>query len=313
MSEATRPVKDLEAQLKGLFDLQAAIDSEEARALKLRIASLGKDDVKSFLEDLGRYNLHAHGTHVAGIAIHLNPAARVLACRLTGDPRLVPEPPTREDIERMAAACGEIVRTFQLNHVRVVNMSWVVSRASFEKDLEQNGIGKDADERKAIARDLFETAKVGLERAFKQAPEILFVGGAGNSDNDIAFDEFFPPMFKLPNLLIAGAVDQAGEATNFTSFGPTVNVYANGFEVASQVPGGATLKLSGTSMAAPNVANLAAKLFALAPSLTPPEAIELILAGCEERVQGEQKLKVVNPKRSVELLRARDKDRAAKP
>jgi hypothetical protein len=67
------------------------------------------------------------------------------------------------------------------------------------------------------------------------------------------------------------------------------------------------------SMAAPNVANLAAKLFAIAPSLTPPEVIALIDAGCEEKVQGEQKMRVVNPRRSVELLRARAKDRAAKP
>ena len=305
MSEAQRPVKDLEAQLKGLFDLQAAIDSEEARALKVRMASLAKDDVKPFIEDLTRYNFHAHGTHVAGIAIAGNPAARILVCRLTGDPHMISEPPTKEDVARMAAAFGEVVRTFQENHVRVVNMSWVVSRSSFEKELELNGIGKDAEERKAMAREMFDTGKAALEAAFKSAPEILFVGGAGNSDNDIAFDEFFPPMFQLPNLLIAGAVDQAGEATNFTSFGPTVNVYANGFEVESRVPGGAKLKLSGTSMASPNVANLAAKLYALAPDLTPQEAKELILKGCDERQQGEQKLRIVNPKRSIELLHAR--------
>lgn len=305
MSEAQRPVKDLESQLKGLFDLQAAIDSEEARALKIRMASLAKDDVKPFIEDLTRYNFHAHGTHVAGIAIAGNPAARILVCRLTGDAHMISEPPTKEDVARMAAAFGEAVRTFQENHVRVVNMSWVVSRSSFEKELEQNGIGKDAEERKVMAREMFETAKAALETAFKQAPEILFVGGAGNSDNDIKFDEFFPPMFQLPNLLIAGAVDQAGEATGFTSFGPTVNVYANGFEVESQVPGGAKLKLSGTSMASPNVANLAAKLYAIAPGLTPQEAKELILKGCDERQQGDQRLRIVNPKRSIELLRAR--------
>jgi subtilisin family serine protease len=305
MDEAVRPVKELESQLKGLFDLQAAIDSEESRTLKARMAALKREDVKSFIEDLTRYNFHAHGTHVAGIAIAKNPAARVLVCRLTGDPHMIPEPPTMEDVTRMAAAFGEAVRTFQANQVRVVNMSWVVSRSSFEKELEQNGIGKDAEERKALARSMFETAKAALETAMKSAPEILFVGGAGNSDNDIAFDEFFPPMFKLPNLLIAGAVDQAGEATGFTSFGPTVNVYANGFEVESHVPGGAKLKLSGTSMASPNVANLAAKLIAIDPTLTPPDVIELILGGCDTQTQGTQTMHVVNPKRSVELLRAR--------
>jgi len=305
MTEAQRPVKDLESQLKGLFDLQAAIDSEESRALRVRMASLSKDDVKPFIEDLTRYNFHAHGTHVAGIAIAGNPAARILVCRLTGDAHMISEPPTKEDVARMAAAFGEVVRTFKENHVRVVNMSWVVSRSSFEKELEQNGIGKDAEERKAMARDMFETAKGALETAFKSAPEILFVGGAGNSDNDIKFDEFFPPMFQLPNLIIAGAVDQAGEATGFTSFGPTVNVYANGFEVESRVPGGAQLKLSGTSMASPNVANLAAKLYALAPGLTPAEAKDLILKGCDEKQQGDQKLRIVNPKKSIELLRAR--------
>ena len=55
-------------------------------------------------------------------------------------------------------------------------------------------------------------------------------------------------------------MDQAGEATTFTSFGPTVNVYSNGFEVDSYVPGGDRLKFSGTSMASPNVVNLAAEL-----------------------------------------------------
>ncbi len=305
MDEATRPVGELEVDVKGLFDMRAAIDSPEAVALRQKFASVGPDNVKPLLEDLGRYSIYCHGTHVAGIATAGNPAATVLVCRLTADPRMVPEPPTIEDTERLASSFEETMAYFKKHDVRVVNMSWVIAASSFERDLEANGIGETPEERKVMGREMFEISKRGLYAAMKSAPEILFVGGAGNSDNDIEFDEFVPPMFDLPNLLIAGAVDQAGDPTSFTSFGPTVNVYSNGFEVDSYVPGGERMKLSGTSMASPNVANLAAKLIAIDPSLTPPEVIELILAGCDDRREGDQVLQVIHPKRSIELLRER--------
>jgi subtilisin family serine protease len=112
-------------------------------------------------------------------------------------------------------------------------------------------------------------------------------------------------MFVMPNLLIAGAVDQAGDATTFTSFGPTVSVYSNGFEVESYVPGGDRVKFSGTSMASPNVVNLAAKLIAMDPSLKPAETVKLILDGCDVKKEGDRTMRVINPKKSAELLAAR--------
>jgi len=311
MDEAVRPTPELQGRVKGMFDMQAAIDSPEAQAIRAELASLAMEDVKSFIEDLGRYSIYAHGTHVAGIAIDGNPAASVLMARLTADPRMVPEPPTMEDCERAAEGMKRTVEYFQKAGVRVVNMSWVVSRSSFEEDLEKNGIGETAEERKQMARAMFEVMKKALFEAMKGAPEILFVGGAGNSDNDIQFDEFFPPMFELPNLLIAGAVDQAGEATSFTSFGPTVNVYANGFEVESFVPGGDRIAFSGTSMASPNVANLAAKLFAMAPGLTPAEAAGIIRDSADEVTEGDNVLRVVHPRHAAERLES-ERKRAAR-
>ena len=112
-------------------------------------------------------------------------------------------------------------------------------------------------------------------------PEILFVTAAGNDDNDVEFDVVIPSNFDLPNLMVVGAVDQAGEPTGFTSGGRNVRVYANGFEVESYVPGGETMKMSGTSMASPNVCNLAAKLFTLEPALTPAQVRELIEKGAD--------------------------------
>lgn len=304
MSEATRPVEELQASVEGLFHMQAAIDSDKAKALRQKMSSMGQDDVKPFMEDLARYTMYSHGTHVAGIALDKNPAAKAMYCRFEADVEMIPEPPTMEDAKNQAKAAKDIVNYFKKHGVRVVNMSWVIPRSGIESALEANGIGTP-EERKQMAREQFDVMKKGLEAAFKSAPDILFVGGAGNSDNDVEFDEFIPPMFVLPNLLIAGAVDGAGDATTFTSFGPTVNVYSNGFEVESYVPGGDRMKFSGTSMASPNVVNLAAKLIAMDPKLTPKETIALILDGCDKRQEGDRTLNIINPKRSAELLAER--------
>ena len=71
-----------------------------------------------------------------------------------------------------------------------------------------------------------------------------------------------------------------------------------GFEVDSVLPGGARVKFSGTSMASPQVANLAAKLFALDPDLTVARVREVILKGAER--QG--RVNLIHPRKSAELL-----------
>ena len=92
-------------------------------------------------------------------------------------------------------------------------MSWGDSPESVESALEVNGIGESAEERKQMAREIFDLGKEGLYEAIKGAPEILFVTSAGNSDQDSEFYEDIPSSFELPNILTVGAVDQAGEET----------------------------------------------------------------------------------------------------
>jgi subtilisin family serine protease len=79
-------------------------------------------------------------------------------------------------------------------------------------------------------------------------------------------------------------------------------MHASGSQVDSFVPGGSRLKLSGTSMAAPNVVNLAAKLFAHEPSLTPGKVIDLIRRGASASDDGRRHL--IDETRSVLLLKA---------
>jgi subtilisin family serine protease len=192
---------------------------------------------------------------------------------------------------------------FKKNNVRVVNMSWGGDLRSVETALEQNNAGGTPDERRALARRIYDVSYNGLLTAMKSAPNILFVIAAGNSNNDVKFDEVMPSSFKLPNIMVAGAVDQAGEQTSFTSFG-NCDVYSNGFEVESSIPGGEKMKLSGTSMAAPNVTNLAAKLWALHPKFTVAQVKDGIVQGAEEKKSGDKTIKLMDPKATVALFEA---------
>jgi subtilisin family serine protease len=186
--------------------------------------------------------------------------------------------------------------------VRVVNMSWGGDVGDIEADLEQCNIGKTPAERKALAREYFEIQKAGQVKAFSSAPEILFVTSAGNSNNDASFIESLPTSIVLPNLLAVGAVDSAGDEAGFTSYGPTVKVHANGFAVESLMPGGRRVALSGTSMSSPQVANLAGKLLAVNPKLTPVELVRIIVDTADRSADGRRVL--VNPRKAIEVARA---------
>jgi hypothetical protein len=287
-------------ELKGFSDLQLSIDSPEATALKQKLASMTAAQLPAFLEQLEFFSIYSHGTHVAGIAASGNPAIRLAVGRITFDWHNVPLAPTEELSRRAAADDQAYVDWFRSNHIRVVNMSWGGGPEDDETALEKNGIGKDAAERKAIAAKLFAIERNGLYDAIQSAPEILFICAAGNADSNSSFNEMIPSSFKLPNLLTVGAVDQAGDEASFTSYGPTVLVDADGYQVESVLPGGYKVRFSGTSMASPNTVNLAAKLIALDPKLTPVQTIHLIVAGAITSADGRRHN--IDPKRSVHLL-----------
>lgn len=296
---ALRPkLPEMLARTKGFSDLTSNIDSPESSEVKKFMSGLKPEEFKPAMEQMGLTGNYVHGTHVAGITLNGNPWARLATARISFDYKLQPDPcPSKAIAERGAKAHQAYVNFFKRNKVRVVNMSWGGSVKDGEEALEKCGIGKTTAERQKIAREYFEIEKKALNRAFSSAPEILFVTAAGNSNSDSSFGEFIPSSIVLPNLLTVGAVDKSGDEAPFTSYGPTVVVHANGYQVDSYLPGGERVALSGTSMASPNVANLAAKLLAAKPSLKPIEVIAVIRATADKSADGRRIL--INPAKAM--------------
>jgi len=291
------------SRLKGFSDLQANVDSAEAGEVKRYLSNLKPDEYKAAIEELMAAGNYIHGTHVAGIAAAGNPYARIAIARIEFGHTLQPDPcPSLELAQKDARNTRAYVEFFRRHRVRVVNMSFGGSVGDVEGQLEQCGIGRTADERRRIAREWFDIGKEAFVEAMASAPEILFVAAAGNENADSSFAESIPADIVLPNLITVGAVDKAGDEAPFTSYGKTVVVHANGYLVDSVIPGGGRLAESGTSMAAPQVANLAAKMLAVNPALTPPQLVAIIRDTSERTADGRRAL--VNPRKAVAAAEA---------
>lgn len=106
----------------------------------------------------------------------------------------------------------------------------------------------------------------------------LFVAAAGNDSMNNDSSAHYPSNYEVPNVLAVAAIDNKGNLAGFSNFGKkTVHVAAPGVNIFSSVTENGYATWSGTSMATPHVAGVAALLAANEPEMTSLEIKERII------------------------------------
>src|SRR3954471_7136656 len=105
--------------------------------------------------------------------------------------------------------------------------------------------------------------------AIAQHPNTLYVVAAGNDGRDLETTTFSPCEAPLPNVLCVGASDQRDARAGFSNYGSSaVDLYAPGVNILSTYLGNQYSYMSGTSMATPDTAGVAALVLSHDPSLS---------------------------------------------
>lgn len=272
------PTRWLQARLaaqmaydKGELDLGYGIDTAEAALFAgfARTAATAEqgDAFLGYLENGGR----VHGTACASEIADGAPYVRLYNVAALpwgrGEDRqdLAYDEAT---IARWATAIDRAGPRMRGAGVRVVNMSWGLTADEITQQLLDHKLESDAARAKTRGIAMQQTIGDALERLIRASPNILFVVAAGNSNQADAVQADAVQRLTLPNLMIVGATGANGQPTAFTVFGPSVAVYAQGEAVPLRWPGNLTVRMSGTSMAAPLVARAAAQMLAVNPRLT---------------------------------------------
>jgi subtilisin family serine protease len=191
----------------------------------------------------------SHGTHVAGIAASHSELIRIIGIRKV----------KVFDVFNNSAAIKSVAEGIDYaaqRGAKIVNMS----------------LGTPHGDWSSVAERM------------RSHSEILFVVASGNEGLNLNQEKMYPASLNyrpapdslkpIPNLLVVGSNTGKNWTSNWGN--RTVDILADGDKVKSAINGGGTAKFSGTSMSAPRVANIAARILLERPDLKTAEVISIL-------------------------------------
>lgn len=107
---------------------------------------------------------------------------------------------------------------------------------------------------------------------------ILFVAAAGNSSANMDNNPQYPAGYNVENIVSVAAMDASGRLASFSNYGRSVHIAAPGVNILSTTPG-RLQSWSGTSMACPHVAGVAALLYSQDATQSFATVKERLMAG----------------------------------
>ena len=192
------------------------------------------------------------------------------------------------------------------NSVGVAGTCWTVSLASL-RVFDENGRGYSSYVARAIEyAEAMNIPILNLSGSWKYNSEKydvvlesiienysgLLVTSAGNEGICNNVIPSYPNCYNLSNLVSVGASNSEDSLMEYyeddvyqggSNYGSTtVDLFAPGDEIYSTLPNGRYGRLSGTSMASPYVAGVAALLLSINPNLTASELKSIIMTSCDE-------------------------------
>ncbi|WP_413584694.1 S8 family serine peptidase [Bdellovibrio sp. HCB274] len=209
------------------------------------------DDGNGFVDDINGWNFtvnspnvmddNNHGTHVAGIIVG---AGLNIFQRPLPESKIVimPVKSLKADGSGTTAYAIKAIDYAVENGAQVINNSW--GGANYSRALLDS-----------------------LAAAYNKG--ILIVNAAGNYNSNNDSIPMYPANYDLPSAVSVASVDAYDQRSSFSNYGKnTVHIASPGEDVLSTIPGGGYKYMSGTSMAAPLVAGIAALALREEPHLT---------------------------------------------